>query len=135
MDQPRLVTVAIITHEDQFLLIRRGREPFKEEWAFIGGCGAFKKTPDPIQAVKEEVVADIKCQFEPTFLCYQYETIHVPSLVFYFHGTIKGTPVMDPRYVSEWKWVTKQELEHTPLAFNQNSIIDQFLLHKPHKAL
>ncbi|MBI2573539.1 NUDIX hydrolase [Candidatus Woesearchaeota archaeon] len=148
MPQPLLVTVAIITQdvsetpenalstsknmsEEKYLLIRRGREPFKGMWAFIGGCGAFERTLDPSEAVTQEVQADIQCKFDPTFLCYRSETVHVPSIVFYFYGSIKGIPHPNPKYVSEWKWVTLKELLNMQLAFNQQEVINSFFTKKP----
>ncbi len=97
MDQPLLVTVAIITKDDKLLLIKRAREPYKDSWSFIGGCGEFKHTSDPAKAVKLEVNADINCAFNPTFFMYNAANFEVPTVTLFFYGSIQGTPKINCR--------------------------------------
>ncbi len=127
MNQPLLVTAAIIEEDQKFLLIKRAREPFKDYWCFIGGCGAFEETSDPKEAVKFEVMGDINCKFNPKFFIYNQEMFEVPTLTLFFYGKIEGTPVIIPKYVSEYKWFDKFEIKKLDLGFDHKVILNKYL--------
>ena len=131
MKQPLLVTAAIVEKDQKLLLIKRAREPFKDYWCFIGGCGAFRKTPNPEEAVKLEVLADINCKFNPNFLTYHQETFEVPSLTLFFYGKIEGTPRINPQNVSEYKWFDKKEIRKLDLGFEHKLILNEYLKRFP----
>lgn len=142
MKPPLLVTAAIITDQNKVLLVKRAREPFKGFWSFIGGVGAFEHAADPEEAVKMEVAGDIGCTFYPLFFGYNYEEhkndeeskqFDLKSVVLYFYGNIKGDPVIDPRYVSEWKWASFKEAIKLELAFEHQKMLRKFLQAFPHQ--
>ncbi len=128
MEQPLLVTAAIIFDDEKFLLIKRAREPFKDFWSFPGGCGAFARVSDPIEAVKQEVKCDIDCDFHPNFFIYNYEKFeNKPTVVLYFYGKINGKIKINPKYVLECDWFSIKEIRKMKLGFNHNKIIEEFL--------
>ncbi len=132
MNQLLLVTVAIIEKDGQFLLVKRARDPYKDYWCFIGGCGEFKHTNDPAQAVALEVKADIHCEFRPTFFTYNAQNFEVPTVTLFFSGTIQGTPKINPKYVSEFKWCSAKEVLGLKLGFDHMLIFKKYLQQLAH---
>lgn len=129
MTQPLLVTAAVIYEKDKLLLVKRAREPFKGYWSFVGGCGAFEYHSDPAHAVQREVKCDLSCDFTPTFLTYNYEDFYgKPSVVLYFTGTITGTPRIDPKYVSEYKWFSFSEAQQLELGYDHQKILREYVV-------
>lgn len=53
MRNPRLTVDGVIIHNGRLLLIRRGREPFKDTWALPGGFVEYGETVET--AVQREV--------------------------------------------------------------------------------
>ncbi|MEA3430244.1 MAG: hypothetical protein U9R08_03145 [Nanoarchaeota archaeon] len=131
MNQPLLVTAAIIEKNQKLLLIKRAREPFKDYWCFIGGCGAFKTTSNPIEAVKIEVLADINCNFKPNFFRYNQDKFEVPTITLFFYGSIEKTPVITPKYVSEYRWFDKKDILKLNLGFDHKLILNEYLKRFP----
>ncbi len=128
MEQPLIVTSAIILNgKNELLLVKRAREPFKDFWGLIGGKGAFKFTKDPADAVKREVKGDINCDFEPEFFTYSFEDFGMPTLTLFYYGKIKGEPIITPKYISDFKWVTSKEAVEMKLGFDNNRILRKFL--------
>lgn len=127
MNQPLLVTAAIIEKDNKILLTKRARSPFKDYWCFIGGCGGFEKTADPKEAVKIEVNYDINCEFNPKFFTYNLESFDSPSITLFFQGTIKGTPKINPEAISEYKWFDKQEALKLNLGFDHKTVLKKYL--------
>lgn len=127
MKQPLLVTAAIVINQKKVLLVKRARDPFKGYWSFIGGCGAFEHTSNPEEVVKKEVYGDIRCLFYPTFFRYSYEELGIKSVVLYFYGNISGNLVINPKYVSDYKWMPIKEAVNVELAFNHQDILRKFL--------
>ncbi len=122
---PSLVTAAVIINKDKILLVKRAREPFKDYWSFVGGKGAFEDTSNPINAVKQEVRADLNCEFEPKFFTYYHENFGQPTVTLFFYGKIKGKPKITPKYVSEYKWFPIEEIKDLNLAFEHKEIFKE----------
>lgn len=130
MKQPLLVTAAIIVDKNQVLLVKRAREPFKGYWSFIGGMGGFEHSSNPQEVVKMEVQGDIQCLFHPTFFWYShYNSRDINSVVLYFYGGITGNPIINPKYVLEYKWFSMEEAVKLELAFDHQAILMKFLQH------
>lgn len=130
MKPPLLVTGAIIINLDKVLLVKRAREPFKGYWSLIGGVGAFEETSDPQEAIKMEVYGDIKCVFNPQFFKYKAETyseFDLRTVVLYFYGNIKSSPLINQEYVLEYKWVPLPEAVKMKLGFDHQDILNEFL--------
>lgn len=127
MKPPLLVTAAIIINQKKVLLVKRARNPFKGYWSFIGGCGAFEHTSNPEEVVKKEVYDDIRCLFYPTFWGYSYQELDIKSVVLYFYGNISGNLIINPEYVSDYKWILIEEAVNLELAFDHQDILKKFL--------
>lgn len=128
VDQPLLVTVAIVFDKNKVLLVKRAREPFKDYWGFVGGYGAFNHFSDPAKAVQYEVRIDLKCGYEPSFFTYNYEIFNdIPTASLFFVGPINGTPTVNSKYVVECKWLALNEADSLRLAFDHNKILSKFI--------
>lgn len=102
---------------------------------FSGGCGAFTRVSDPLEAVKQEVDCDLNCEFYPNFFTYNHENFeNKPTVVLYFYGKIKGKIKINPKYISDCKWFSIEELKNIKLGFDHNKIINEFL-NKTHFSL
>ena len=129
MTPPLLVTAAVIHDGDKILLIKRAREPFKGYWSFVGGCGAFEYHSNPAEAVQQEVKGDLSCEFKPTFLTYNYENFEgKPSVVLYFIGKINGRPIINPKYVSEYRGFSVEEAKNLELGFDHKKILMEYVI-------
>jgi ADP-ribose pyrophosphatase YjhB (NUDIX family) len=61
--------VICINENGEILLIKRGKEPFRDKWSLISGVGYAKKNLTPEQGVYDEVVWDVIAQpFEVEYL-------------------------------------------------------------------
>ncbi|MFH1211954.1 MAG: NUDIX domain-containing protein [Candidatus Woesearchaeota archaeon] len=127
MEQPLLVTVAMIVEKNKILLVKRSRTPFKGYWSLIGGCGAFEKYSDPLDAVKLEVKADLNCSFAPEFLTYSYHEFRVPTVSLFFYGKIIGKPSVNKEFASEYNWFPLKEAAKMELAFAHGTIVSQLI--------
>ena len=123
--QPSLVTAAVIINKDKILLVKRAREPFKGRWSFVGGKGAFEDTSNPLTAVKQEVRADLNCEFHPKFFTYYHENFGKPTVTLFFYGNIEGKPKITPKYVSECRWFLIKEIKDLNLAFEHKEIFKE----------
>lgn len=98
---------------------------------FVGGCGAFRDTSDPMEAIKMEVQFDIGCEFEPKFFTCTYQISQTPVITLFFYGAVKGTPkIGHPEYVSECKWFKMKEMTGVELGFDHKEILKKFLVAK-----
>lgn len=131
MKQPLRVTAAIIWDNDKVLLIKRARDPYKNYWCFVGGCGAFKKVNKPIEAVKIEVKADLNCKFNPRFFQSHRAVFEVPTNTYFYHGNIEGKPKITPKYVVKYRWFNLKEASRLALGFDHNLILNNFIKKHP----
>lgn len=131
MSPPRLVVAGIALKDNSVLLIKRAREPFKEYWSFSGGCGAFEKTNDPVEAVKLELKWDTGCDFEPKFYTWNFADFNIPTVTLFFIGNLNGNPKsVHPECISECKWFSLEEADKLKLAFEHNTILKKIISEK-----
>ena len=121
MEKP-FVSIAIIRNDNQeYLLIKRANEPYKDQWSFISGIGASQKGLPPEEAVRDEVQYDIGTDFVGKLL-YSYELEDVPyaDRVYVFLGKVaEKSIVLNPDAATHLRWFTDQELEEAEnLAFD-----------------
>ena len=110
--QPVIAVGAVVVHKNRILLIRRGKEPAKGEWAIPGGRVELGETMR--EAVAREIMEETCVSIRPGELVYFFETIQPdPDGRIRFHYTIfdfmaeylAGEPnprddAMDARWVS-----------------------------------
>lgn len=129
MEAPQIVVVSIIVKDNKFLLVKRAREPFKDYWGIVGGLSIMsdKHSSDPLQASKDEVQFDLQCEYvNSRFYTYTFRQDEKPTVSLFFYGQIKGTPIINPKYVSEYKWFSIDEIKKMNLAFEHKQMLQQF---------
>jgi ADP-ribose pyrophosphatase len=71
--QPVIAVGAVVVHQNRILLIRRGKEPAKGEWAIPGGRVELGETMR--EAAAREVMEETSVSIRPGELVYFFETI------------------------------------------------------------
>ena len=71
--QPVIAVGAVVLHQNRILLIRRGKEPAKGEWAIPGGRVELGETMR--EAAMREVMEETGVSIRPGELVYFFETI------------------------------------------------------------
>jgi len=75
--QPIIAVGAVVVHQEQILLIRRGKEPAQGEWAIPGGRVELGETMR--EAAVREVMEETGISIRPGELVYSFETIESDS--------------------------------------------------------
>lgn len=75
--QPVIAVGAVVVHKNRILLIRRGKEPAKGEWAIPGGRVELGETMR--EAVAREILEETCVSIRPGELVYFFETIQPDS--------------------------------------------------------
>lgn len=130
MKAPQIVVVSIVVRKNKFLLVKRAREPFTGRWSFVGGLSIMNEhhSSDPLQASKDEVKADLNCNYsKPKFYSYSFREKDTPTVSLYFYGDIKGKPKVNPKYVSEARWFSIEEVKKLNLAFEHKKFFEKFV--------
>ena len=110
--KPVVAVGAVVLHRDRILLVRRGKQPAKGEWAIPGGRVELGETMH--EAAAREVLEETGISVRPGKMVYFFETIQPdPDARIRFHYVIldfmaeylSGEPVprddaMDARWVS-----------------------------------
>jgi ADP-ribose pyrophosphatase YjhB (NUDIX family) len=129
MEAPQIVVISIIRDKDKFLLVKRAREPFENYWSLVGGLSVMKErySSDPLEASKDEVNCDLNCEFvNPKFFTYSFSEEEKPTICLYFYGQIKGNITINPKYISEYKWFSIDEIKDLELAFGHKEMLLRF---------
>jgi len=113
--QPVVAVGAVVVHKNRILLIRRGKEPAKGEWAIPGGRVELGETMH--EAVTREIFEETSISIRPGEMVYFFETIQPDSdgkilfhyAIFDFMAEyLAGKP--DPRDdVTDARWVSAAE--------------------------
>ena len=127
MAQPLLVTAAIIRKENEILLVKRGKDPYKDQWGFPGGVGGWEHTSDPYEAVQAEVRGDVGCHFYGNFFTTNYVNGEKPTLTLFYRGEIHGEPTPICQHVLEARYFSIREVKKMDLAFDHNYMLDRYL--------
>ena len=133
MKKIQAVCAIIINKNNDFLLIKRARAPYKGRWALISGIGETKKGIILEEAIKGEV----ECDITTTFIGKQIFTLPVTNdiLVYetiVFLGEVDELNIeSNIEFSEEWKWFSIDDISNlSALAFQHNKIIDKFLSEK-----
>jgi len=127
--QPLLATAALVIEDNKILLLKRGKEPYKNQWGFPGGIGGFKKTLDPSKSIIEEIRGDVGCEFNGKFFIYNYSKDN-ETLTLFFIGSITGNPKPVCKNVLEAKFFKFEEVRKMNLAFDHNIVLEKYLEQK-----
>ena len=124
--QPLLVTAALVVRDDGILLLKRGREPYLNQWGFPGGVGGFKVSKNPYEAVVSEVLGDVGCTFKGEFFMQNYFAQNEPTVTLFYVGSIEGEPVPRCEGVLLAEYVPIREAVMKDLAFDHNIVLEEY---------
>ena len=130
MGQPFITCAVIVNDQHHYLLIKRAREPYMGQWAFISGIGASKKGLPPEQAVINEVVHDIGTSFSGELaFSYPLANADLANTAHVFVGKVSPAAItLNPKAAAEYKWFSSQELQQqNNLAFEDKWIFEQIM--------
>ena len=128
MNKPFVCCTVIVNGVQQYLLIKRANELFKDQWSFISGIGASKRGLLPINAAKDEVAYDIGAEFRGELqFAYILTDVDYADKVYVFLGYIDQNAIrLNPKAATEYKWFNREELETKgDLAFSDRQVFDQ----------
>ena len=119
--------VVCLNEDGKILLIKRGREPYKNTWALIGGVGYAKKDLTPAQGVFDEVTGDVLA--EPTSVEYLFTLSNEDVEIQVFKANVdSGKVAAQAPYVLDIKWCTVNEIKELgELAFEHSIILKKFI--------
>lgn len=128
------ITAIIVNDKKEILLVRRGKEPFAQKWALISGIGAAKKGLLPEEAVRDEVQFDIQTAYQhPRYLfTLPVNNDGIVNEEVVYCGIVDPVLIkVHPPFTLEYRWCAEKEIgDLSPLAFNHNQIIGQYLQDK-----
>ena len=134
MKKYKTVCAIVINDNNEILLIKRGREPYRGYWGLISGIGESKKGIGPEIGVVEEVNCDLQTNsFEGKYLLsIPIEGDALTDEVVIFVGKVNDAEIkMNPPFSLDYKWVSEKDTESFEnLAFEHTKIIKEFLKRK-----
>ncbi|UCF91609.1 MAG: NUDIX hydrolase [Desulfobacterales bacterium] len=123
-DRPRVAVGSVVLHDDQVLLVRRGKPPSEGEWAIPGGSVELGEN---LQAAAErEIREETRVSVRATRIVHVFDDIRRDGtervrfhyvIVDLLADYIEGEPAPGDD-VSEARWVSRQELAHLPVNTN-----------------
>ena len=131
MEKFKTICAIVINEKGEVLLIKRGREPYKNHWALISGTGESKKGRLPEVAVIGEVNCDLstnsfkgKCIFSVPV-----EDDEFTDEVIIFAGKVDEKEIkINPGFSEDFRWVSLTDAKVLGnLAFEHSRIIAEYL--------
>ncbi len=133
MKKIQAVCAIIINKNNDFLLIKRARAPYKSCWALISGIGETKKGV----ILKEAIKGEVECDITTTFFGKQIFTLpvkndNIVNETVVFLGKVDELNIENNiEFSEEWKWFSIDDISNIGiLAFQHNKIIEKFLSDK-----
>ncbi|HDM25028.1 ADP-ribose pyrophosphatase [Euryarchaeota archaeon ex4484_162] len=130
---PKLTVDAIITKNNEILLIKRKKQPFKDFWALPGGFVNYgEKTED---AVVREVLEEtgLKCRVKKLLNVYSEPNRdprgHTVSIVYHLTVINNDKPTGGDD-AADARFFNIKDIHSLPLAFDHRKIIKDYLTHK-----
>ena len=128
----RIVLVSIIHKNNfqEFLLVKRKREPFIGRWSLAGGVGALEQEKDPFKAINLENQGDFNTDFKGKFYTARFKEGPEPTIALYFVGELVEEPKVeeDNITISDPTWFSKEDLLKIDLAFEEDQeVLKEFL--------
>lgn len=129
MNKPT-TTIAIIRNDQgELLLIKRGREPYKNHWSLVSGIGESRKGLDPKDAVLGEVLWDVGT---PLLNHEELFSIGIGGDQFtdnitVFVGSVNESGIkLRPGYSVAFQWLSLEEALGYELAFEHAEILLEY---------
>lgn len=126
----RTTCAIVVNNKDQVILIKRGRDPYKNYWGLISGIGESKKGIKPEIGVVEEVNCDLQTK---SFKGKQLFTLPIKNdnqtdEVVVFEGKVNETEIkIRPPFSIDYKWVSENEVDSLgKLAFEHKKILKKY---------
>ncbi len=125
-------TSAIIVNDaNEILLIKRGREPFKDCWSLVGGIGESRKGRLPEEVICNEVLWDLGTKFLNSRFLFSVpvENDERTDEVLVFVGNVDESEIQTrPGYTDDHSWFSLEKIEEykDTLAFENFEIIDRY---------
>lgn len=128
--QVAVCCVICLNKNKEVLLIKRGKEPFRDKWSLISGVGYAKKKLTPEQGVHDEVVWDVTAQ--PFEIEYLFTVTGDYSEIKVFKADVEQQDVV-PREpdVLDAQWCSLDEVSKLDeLGFEHSEILRKFSEHQ-----
>jgi XTP/dITP diphosphohydrolase len=130
LERANKATCAILLNkENEVLLIKRGREPYKGMWALVSGIGETRKGLEPAEAVVGEIEWDLGTRsfIGKELFTLPSENNTVADEVVVFAGTINETEIaLKPGFSEELRWIPAAEAKNEKLAFEHTQILQKY---------
>ncbi len=133
MQKFKTTCAIVLNKNNEALLIKRGREPFKDYWALVSGIGESKKGVPPDDAIKGEIAGDLGTK---SFVGSQIFSLPVKNdettdeVIVYVGRINESEIVFKPGYSEDFRWVAMDKLVLENLAFEHTDIIKKYLNEK-----
>lgn len=100
-------TAAVILKNKKVILVKRGREPYKNTWMFPGGFVEYGE--HPLETLKKEIIEETRLKITKSSLLEMVQTIDDPRapgnlIFFYLVKTSEGTIKTDKNENSDIAW-------------------------------
>jgi len=126
-EHPDVCCVIVQNHSGEILLIKRGREPYKDMWSLISGIGYTKQGLSLEDGVKTEVIGDIKVVPENTKHLFDIVDDNLQKVSVYSAEVGNQEILPQKPYVTEVKWFNIKDISSlVQLAFGHNRVLSKF---------
>ncbi len=127
----KTVSAIILDKNNKILLIKRGHDPFKDNWALPGGH--IDKDEMSEAAIKREVKEETGLTFDPKFFGgydENFPNYKWKSIVSVFFGGYKGkASIKRKKEIKDLKWLKIEEVQDLNMAFDHKKILFEYLAH------
>ena len=125
---PLVVVRGVLVKDDTLLFLQRGpHKQYPNAWTFPGGKVDFGESLE--RAIRRETWEETRLRPRKIAFLTTHEYLPTPSqprhvIAFYYHiQSYRGTNVVINNGSSDYKWVTRRELERLPLAFRHRPLL------------
>lgn len=122
---PVVCCVIVLNDKKEILFIKRGKEPYKNNWALISGIGYAKMGPTIEDGAKEEVVGDVGVYPTEVEKLFDIKSGDQDVQVFLARVNVESFKPQAPNTV-DWTWRSLDKVEELgDLAFNHREILER----------
>jgi ADP-ribose pyrophosphatase YjhB (NUDIX family) len=123
---PTVCCVIIINKKEEILFIKRGRDPYKGQWALISGIGYAKQGLTIEEATEIEVFGDIKVRPFNIKKLFKINDKHQDIVVFEASVDEKKISPVAP-YAEDYIWKSLNKIiELGDLAFDNQKVLQRY---------